>query len=182
MEQSDHARRLGGDEECRDRRSSGGLGSSKTLILEHCARKDLQSILRRRIGQGFALVGPFLELDEAPRGVAVGVERRIRRISSPCARDRATRRRPAALPSEARPGCFAAAFEWSPHVLKRVLRAFGIMREIPRRSQGDETLDGDDIGRRDRHRSAKAIADQRCRLVQCCAARAAAIPRHGRRR
>ena len=147
------------------------------------AEQLLDQFFRRRVGQGFALIRPFLELDEAPRGVAVGIEAaRIRRIAARCARDRATRMRPAALPSAARPRFAAAPFACRHMSWSACARAFGIMREIPRRSQSDEALarrrywpPRSPSFRRGNSRSAPPAR-------QCCAARAAAIPRHGRRR
>ena len=120
--------------------SAGARSSSVTVVpptrharaRQVAAEQILDQFLRGRIGQGLAFVRPFLELDEAARFGARGIEpaelgelaHGALRVERPEGGLQHFHRKRAKLPR--------GGFGMAPHVRKRTARSLGIVREMPR--------------------------------------------------
>ena len=111
-------------------------------------------------GKGLAFVGPVLELDE-PRRL------RTARFEAGESREFSDRAKGVEGPEAclkhlhwkgAKPS--ARSFGVAPHAAERGPRVFRVASEIPRGGERCDALACDQVGGRDRHRSAQAIADK----------------------
>ena len=106
---------------------------------------------------------------------------RTRRTCAPSAPGSSDQKAACSTSIGSAPRLRAAACEWRHMSCSARVRRFRIAREIPRRGERDDALD---IGRGSPRRSPsfrRGNSRSARRARRCCAAKAAAIPRHGRR-
>ena len=135
----------------RRRRSGGASGGRRAM--RRCARRPASGPARwhcrgtvsrsARARRERAAARPHWPIpparrSAAPRRWSGSSVAEMRELGAPSARDRATRRRPAAPPSAARRAPAPTASNCAHMSLERGARLVGIVREIPRRREGDQ--------------------------------------------